>query len=57
MVTDHEMRMEALRLFEENERLRAALEEILATTGEDESCCRGIAARARALPSQDGVAP
>ncbi len=26
MTTDHEMRMEALRLFEENERLRSALE-------------------------------
>lgn len=30
----------------ENHKLRAALEEILATTGEDKSCCRGIAARA-----------
>ena len=30
MVTDHEMRMEALRLFEENERLRAEIEQLQA---------------------------
>lgn len=32
MVTDHEMRMEALRLFEENERLRSLLSEERART-------------------------
>jgi hypothetical protein len=32
MVTDHDMRMEALRLFEENQRLRKALSDIAAVT-------------------------
>jgi hypothetical protein len=43
MATDHEMRMEALRLFEENERLRATLETIKAALGkvkiDIEGCC------------------
>ena len=36
MVTDHEMRMEALRLYEENERLRKALESIIRDINEYE---------------------
>ena len=36
MATDHEMRMEAFRLFEENERLRSALRGVLADLHEYE---------------------
>lgn len=38
MVTDHDMRMEALRLFEENEKLKKALEKVKYALCKDSFC-------------------